>query len=350
VAQEDHLAKRKAKIDLTAQTVGAWLEFWLREHVAPGLKPKTIDWYRYLVEHYVLPAIGDMLLDSLNADHLIVLQNQLRTQLADRTVNRVLALIKRALKKAVQSRKLLYNPADAIDPPRVPRSNQTGLTIEQERALRCAIGDHRLALLYDLALLQGLRRGELLGLLISEYNAALGTIKVTGQIQTIDGETKRHSSPKSENGIRELPLTPRQQQLIETHLARLRDERARLGLEWHEHGLIFPSEVGTPMIPRNLSRHYYKALKRAQLHTMAFHRLRHTAATRLDSIKATEACKAAILGHGPASVTGGYIHVSLDDKRAALLESEREMLKRVPATFLLGPVYESVLDRIVCPE
>ena len=36
----------------------------------------------------------------------------------------------------------------------------------------------------------------------------------------------------------------------------------------------------------------------------------------------------AILGHGPASVTGGYIHVSLEEKRAALIRSEAEMLHR----------------------
>jgi integrase len=58
--------------------------------------------------------------------------------------------------------------------------------------------------------------------------------------------------------------------------------------------------------------------------------MRHTAATRLDSrqVRASEACKAAILGHGPRSVTGGYIHVPIDEKREALTRAEVEMLKR----------------------
>lgn len=37
------------------------------------------------------------------------------------------------------------------------------------------------------------------------------------------------------------------------------------GVEWQEHGLVFPSEVGTPMIPRNLLRHFKGALKQAGL-------------------------------------------------------------------------------------
>lgn len=315
---------------MTAQTLAMWLEFWLREHVTPGLKPKTIEWYRYLIEHYVVPAVGDILLGSLNADHLIVLQNQLRANLADRTANRIMALLRRALKKAVTSRKLLYNPADAIDAPRVPRSRQAALTAAQELALRQAVAGTQYELIYDLALLQGLRRGELLGLLISEYDARAQTIKVSGQIQTIGGVTQRHATPKTANGERELPLTPRQAEMVEAQLVHIREQRVKLGMAWHEHGLLFPSETGTPIIPRNLSRHYYKALGRASLPVMPLHRLRHTAATRLDSgaVRASEACKMAILGHGPANVTGGYIHVSLDEKRDALIRSEAEMLRR----------------------
>lgn len=128
---------------MDAGTVGAWLAFWLREHVNPGLKPKTVEWYRYLVEHYLIPAIGDITLDNLSADHLIMLQNQLRANLADRTANRIMALLNRALKKALKSRKLFYNPADAIDMPRVPRSKQAALSAEQVAALRTAAAGHR---------------------------------------------------------------------------------------------------------------------------------------------------------------------------------------------------------------
>jgi integrase len=53
--------------------------------------------------------------------------------------------------------------------------------------------------------------------------------------------------------------------------------------------------------------------------------MRHTAATRLDATKASPAVTAAILGHGPATVTGNYIHVGMREKLDALLASERLM-------------------------
>src|SRR3712207_6970696 len=58
--------------------------------------------------------------------------------------------------------------------------------------------------------------------------------------------------------------------------------QARLlqGDSWRDHGLIFPSQVGTPMNPDNFIRRSYKPLlKRAGLPQMSFHDLRHTFAS-----------------------------------------------------------------------
>lgn len=38
------------------------------------------------------------------------------------------------------------------------------------------------------------------------------------------------------------------------------EERYFLGTEWKEHGLVFPSEIGTPLNPNNLLRHFKASL------------------------------------------------------------------------------------------
>mgnify|MGYP001567604895 FL=1 len=116
--------------------------------------------------------------------------------------------------------------------------------------------------------------------------------------------------------------------MLEAHLAALTQERQRLGLDWKQHGLLFPSERGTPIIPRNLSRHYYQTQVRAKMPRYSFHALRHTAASRLDAAKATPNVRKAILGPGPGDVSESYVHPGLEELRAALLESERVMLRR----------------------
>lgn len=354
LAQADHLAQRKAKVDLlNTLMTAAWFDFWFTEHVLPDLKPKSAEWYRFIIRTYIVPAIGHKPLREVSGDHLIKLQNILRKHLAPSVVRRVNKMMDKAFKKAVVLNKIPHNPMDAVEPPRVPRTKKEALTMDQQQRLRAELEGDRLELLYDLMLLQGLRRGEALGLLISEYDRKKGTLRISGQIQTIEGRTRRSGSPKSENSIRDLPLTPRQRALAETCLDRLAEERRAKGMEWKEHGLLFPSEKGTPIIPRNLNRHWYDTCVRAGVTPsvsppekmkgvsgpkptkriatggkVPLHNMRHTAASRLDATGASPAVTAAILGHGPGSVTASYIHPALSSLLDALLSSEREMLRQ----------------------
>jgi hypothetical protein len=60
------------------------------------------------------------------------------------------------------------------------------------------------------------------------------------------------------------------------------DVRAEASRDWREHGLVFPSAVGTPMSARNLQRHFKQLLEHAGLpKTIRFHDLRHSCATFL---------------------------------------------------------------------
>jgi len=46
---------------------------------------------------------------------------------------------------------------------------------------------------------------------------------------------------------------------------------------WRDQGLVFPSQVGTPLFARNLQRHFKNLLERAGLpKSFRFHDLRHT--------------------------------------------------------------------------
>lgn len=330
LAQRDHLAKLEQGAAVSGiPTVKEWFALWLREYVAPGLEESTIAWYRYLIEHYILPAIGDMLMTAVTSDHCIKLQNQLRQHLALRTVARVHEMLYRACKKAmtVTPRIILHNPMEAVERPRVPRSPQKAMQPEHEAAFRGTVAGHRLEMAYDLMLLQGFRRGETLALLISEYDKDRGVLRVSGQVQTVTGKTRRKGKTKSDAGVREVPITPRQQRLLDAHLDRLAGERSRLGVEWKEHGLLFPSERGTPIIPRNFNRHYDQTQEKAAIPHYTLHATRHTAATRFDAVGVTRPQQQAIMGHSPGSVTDGYIHPAIRDLLGALLLAEREMLK-----------------------
>lgn len=67
---------------------------------------------------------------------------------------------------------------------------------------------------------------------------------------------------------------------------------------WQDHGLVFATEVGTPLNRHNLSQRSFKPLlKRAGLPTIRFHDLRHRCATILLSKGQHPKLVQELLGH-----------------------------------------------------
>jgi integrase len=97
----------------------------------------------------------------------------------------------------------------------------------------------------------------------------------------------------------------------------------RAGL-WQEHGLVFPSRVGTPIRGRNLSRSFKRHLKRAGLPLrFRFHDLRHTCATLLFKQGVNPKFVQELLGHDGVSLTLNiYSHVLPDMGDHAALAME----------------------------
>ena len=134
------------------------------------------------------------------------------------------------------------------------------------------------------------------------------------------------NTPKSESSKRIVPIPPRLLQKLRQH-----HEQQQLEHEhgdWNDHGLIFASEVGTPITPRNLSRHFKIALEDAGVPTtFRFHDLRHFCGTTLSEIEIPEHVIGSILRHSKGkNVTRRYTHATLRAMHAAVNELEELIL------------------------
>ena len=80
---------------------------------------------------------------------------------------------------------------------------------------------------------------------------------------------------------------------------------------WRENGLVFATEVGTPLNRHNLAYRSFKPLlKRAGLPNIRFHELRHTCATLLLSSGVHAKFLQELLRHSTISITlATYSHV-----------------------------------------
>ena len=93
----------------------------------------------------------------------------------------------------------------------------------------------------------------------------------------------------------------------------------KLARPWKDQGLVFPSQVGTPLSARNLQRHFKSVLELAGLpKSFRFHDLRHTCATLLLRQGVNLKFVQELLGHADISLTLNiYSHVLPDMGDAA---------------------------------
>ena len=107
-----------------------------------------------------------------------------------------------------------------------------------------------------------------------------------------------------------MPLPPVLVAALKTHRLCQREERLTADPRWQEHGLVFPSTVGTAIEPRNLTRQCKAVLKRAELPDIRFHDLRHTAVSLLVAQGVHPRVVMEILDHSQRSLTmDTYAHV-----------------------------------------
>ncbi len=95
-------------------------------------------------------------------------------------------------------------------------------------------------------------------------------------------------------------------------------EQLRASNQWQNSGLVFTTELGTPVEPRNILRTVETAAAKAGMDGVGVHTLRHSAAVAWLEQGVHIKAVADLLGHSSIAVTGDiYGHTSDDTARAA---------------------------------
>lgn len=288
-------------------TVGEYLEQWLSDSVRGTVRESTLESYRRVVRNYLIPSVGRVKLKDLKPLHLQGLYRQkLDAGLSTCTVQYTHTIAKKALKDAVRGELITRNPAEAVDPPQVKRDEIRPLSAEQVRKLLRATEGDRLEAVYTFAVHTGMRPGELVALRWDDLDLEAGTVQVKRA-----RSAGRIDKPKTPKSRRRIDLSPSAREALRAHRKRQLEERMERAGLWEDHGLVFPSNVGTPLDQRNLTRAFKAAVKRAGLpETFRLYDLRHTCATLLLSRNVHPKYVQELLGHASIALTlDTYSHV-----------------------------------------
>ena len=300
------------------QTVADFLARWL-EVARTSVRPRTWDRYEQYVRVHALPRLGRVPLAGVTPEHLQSLYAaRLAAGSAPLTVAHLHAVLHRAFGQAERWGLLPRNPATLVDAPRGPRREMATLTPEQSRALIEASKGDRLGALYVVGITTGMRQGELLALRWRDMDLEGGMAQVRGTMQrTRDGLAA--AEPKTERSRRNVALTQTAVAALRRHRAVQLEERLRLGAVWEDNDLVFANEIGAPIEASNLLRRSFRPLLiRADVPSIRFHDLRHTAATLMLGRGVHPKIVSEMLGHAQVATTLDlYSHVTPTMQREA---------------------------------
>ncbi|WP_314591312.1 site-specific integrase [Paenibacillus terrigena] len=285
----------------TAGSVGlnfaTYSQRWLAQR--RGLSGNTQELYQSILRTHLLPAFGIMQLTSLTPQQIQHFVDTLYSKsLSDTTIKRIFSLLHAILQAAVRAEHIPRNTAAQIEKPTIRRRRFEVWSLDQIRDFlrRLQAEGDRYAIAFSLAVLTGMRQGEILGLRWQDVDYRQGVIRMQ---QTLTHRGKAFQvGGKTAQSVRVVALSQETLRLLEAHQAFLiaeweeKHRLRRLHEIESEHGdlaeealrqptLVVSTPEGGPLSPRLLHRLWLRLLKDWQLPRITFHDLRHTHASIL---------------------------------------------------------------------
>jgi len=250
--------------------------------------------------HYM----GGMNFSSIRPAQIAAARDEIAKHRSPSSVVRYLAALSHVYTIAIKDWQLIEsNPVRLISWPKEPRGRVRFLSDQEREKLLSACFRSRCRQLPDivmLALLTGMRRGELLGLKWANVDLNRQRLILT--------ETKN-------NERRQVPLVARSMEIMTLYAA---GDKPLHNQDWY----VFHAK-NRPMIRLDLGHYWPQAVDRAGLADFRFHDLRHTAASYLAMTGATVNEIAEILGHKTLSMVKRYAHLTTAHSAKVLERMEK---------------------------
>ena len=324
----DKLRKARERLDAGApvkdatRSVGDWLAQWRVTTLAVSdRKPATREMYGHLCRKHLEPApFGAITLDRLRPTDIEALILTCRDRgLSDSSVRSVYTVLRLALDGAVRDGLLARNPAAVVKRPGVARREARHAAAVDVIALLNAADGLRYRDVLVLIAATGMRRGEALAVRWTDIDLDAGLLTVRGTLGRIGGKLVV-SEPKTDRSRRTVPLGAPLVAMLRARRKQQAAEQLRAANQWQNNsGLVFTTELGTPVEPRNILRTVETAAAKAGMEGVVVHTLRHSAAVAWLEAGVHIKAVADLLGHSSIAVTGDiYGHTSDDMARAAV--------------------------------
>lgn len=161
-----------------------------------------------------------------------------------------------------------------------------------------------------LAVMTGMRLGEILALRWSDIDFERKTATINGTQKWIEGKPFI-KGPKTQKSRRMIALSPETISALRRHKSQQAEDRLLWGADYRDHDFIVARPDGWFMHPKTFQDAWYRARNRSELPKMRFHDLRHLHASLLLQQGVHPKIVSERLGHSTIGITMDiYSHVA----------------------------------------
>lgn len=306
----EFLIKRENKMELKNA-----IDLWKKEKII-YVKKSTYVAYNMIIEKHILPYFGNSK-KICEQDVQEFVFYKINYGLSQATIKTIIMVLKMVIKFGV--RKRIFEGDELISIKFPTKSEKTDLQVltkyDQQKIISYVKDNFSFKNLgIYICLLTGVRIGEICGLRWSDFDTAVGVIKIRRTVQRIyiiDGTCKHTEilvdEPKTKNSIRDIPMSKELIRVIKS-----------LKKTVNEKNYILTNS-NRPTEPRIYRAYYSNLLKKLNIPKLKFHGLRHSFATRCIESKCDYKTVSVLLGHSNISTTLNlYVHPNLEQKKKCI--------------------------------
>jgi integrase len=312
IARGDWTDPERAKI-----TLDDYAERWIAERA--GLRPRTVELYRWLLRRHVSPWLGGVPLAGIDTPLVREWRAKLLTEgVSVSTAAKAYRFLRSVLMTATNEDRIIpRNPCQVRGADKEQPQERPVLTVPEVMSLADAM-PARLRAMIVLATFASLRFGEVTALERRDIDLVAGTVRVRRTFVEVRGEGLVPGPPKSQAGRRSVSVPPTVVEVMREHLAEYVDD--------DPSALVFTGPKGGPIWRGNFRKltSWSNTVAGLGLIGVHFHDLRHTGNTLAARSGVSTRDLMARMGHDSVRAAIIYQHATTeaDARIAATLEAE----------------------------
>ena len=329
-----YIPEQKKKLSDTGigMTLSKFIEEYYYKKVEYRLSPNTMVFYKSVIEQFILPSFGKLRLIDISSAHLQAFVDYLSSPgarfdesnlepLSASTIKRYTtvfsSVMTEAFKMGLVEKEVLHKKY--IDYPKIYKKQIQAYDREEVKIFFDGLKDVHpkiKAMLYT-SLLLGLRRGEVVGLMWSDFDFKKNCLYVNRSAYKTAGQKQSVKMPKSNCSVRTVFYSDEYAKVLKLWQEHQQKEREVSGKCWREQGFVFTDEKGDMMSIYALTRICSEHEEKCGLRHLKLHGLRHTCGSLMLQNGVDIETVRSMFGHESIRTTQQYLSSYDASKRRA---------------------------------